>query len=55
MDIPSTTVITAKTLIDGTGGPPLKRPIVVVEDGKITAVGRQGEVQPPQSVRASAS
>ena len=47
MDIPSTTVITAKTLIDGTGGPPLERPIVVVEDGKIMTVGRQGEVQPP--------
>ncbi len=39
MDIPSTTVIKAKTLIDGTGGPPLERPIVVVEDGRITAVG----------------
>ena len=48
MDIPSTTVITAKTLIDGTGAPPLDRPVVVVEDGKITAVGRQGEVQPSQ-------
>ena len=30
MDIPSTTVIKARTLIDGTGGPPLERPIVVV-------------------------
>ena len=39
MDIPSTTVITAETLIDGTGGPPLERPIVVVEDSNITAVG----------------
>ena len=38
MDIPSTTVITAKTLIDGTGAPPLERPAVVVEDGKITAL-----------------
>ena len=44
MDIPSTTVIKARTLIDGTGGPPLERPIVVVEDGKITAVGQQGKV-----------
>ena len=43
MDIPSTTVITAKTLIDGMDGPPLGRPVIVVEDGKITAVGRQGE------------
>ncbi len=48
MDIPSTTVIRAKTLIDGTGSPPLKRPTVVIEDGKITVVGRQGKVQPPQ-------
>ena len=48
MDIPSTTVIRARTLIDGTGAPPLERPVVVVEDGKITAVGQQGKVQTPQ-------
>ena len=48
MDQPSTTVISAKTLIDGMGGPPLQRPIVVVEDGRITAVGQQGKAQPPQ-------
>ena len=48
MDPPSTTVISAKTLIDGMGGPPLQRPIVVVEDGRITAVGQQGKAQPPQ-------
>ena len=48
MDIPSTTVIRARTLIDGTGAPPLEHPVVVVEDGKITAVGQQGKVQTPQ-------
>ena len=48
MDIPSTTVIRARTLIDGTGAPPLERPVVVIEDGKITAVGQQGKVQTPQ-------
>ena len=55
MDPPSTTVIRARTLIDGMGGPPLKRPIVVVEDGRITAVGQQGKLQPPQraGVRAA--
>ena len=54
MDIPSTTVIGARTLIDGTGAPPLERPIVVVEDGKITAVGQQGR-RNRLSGRASAS
>ena len=48
MDIPLTTVIKAKTLIDGIGGQPLERPIVVVEDGKIAAVGQQGKLQTPQ-------
>ena len=48
MDIPATTVIKARTLIDGTGSPPLEHPVVVVEDDRITAVGRQGELQPPQ-------
>ena len=48
MDIPSTTVIRARTLIDGTGAPPLEHPVVVVEDGRITAVGQQGKVQTPQ-------
>lgn len=47
MDTPSTTVIRAKTLIDGTGAPPLERPVVVVEDGAITAVGREGQVRLP--------
>ena len=48
MDIHSTTVIRARTLIDGTGAPPLEHPVVVIEDGKITAVGQQGKVQTPQ-------
>ncbi len=48
MDIPSTTVIRARTLIDGTGASPLEHAVVVVEDGKITAVGQQGKVQTPQ-------
>ena len=48
MNAPSTTVITAKTLIDGTGAPPLERPIVVVQNGIIAAVGRQGQLQPPE-------
>ncbi len=48
MDIPSTTVIRARTLIDGTGAPPLEHPVVVVEDGKIAAVGQQGKAQTPQ-------
>jgi imidazolonepropionase-like amidohydrolase len=34
-------------LIDGTGGPPLERSAILVENGTIVRVGRQGEITAP--------
>src|SRR4030095_12507676 len=34
-----TIAVKAKFLIDGTGGPPRKDPVVIVQDGKIYAIG----------------
>ncbi len=39
------------TLIDGTGRPPLTHSALVVVNGRITAVGREGEVHIPPHVR----
>lgn len=36
---PDIVAVKAKLLIDGTGGPPRKDPVVVVQDGKILAIG----------------
>jgi imidazolonepropionase-like amidohydrolase len=41
------TVITADRLFDGTGDPPIERAALVIEDGRITAVGEQGRVNVP--------
>lgn len=35
------------TLIDGTGGQPLRNAVVVVNDGRIAAVGHEGDVKQP--------
>ncbi len=39
--------IKAGKLIDGTGAKPFYRPLLIVEDGRIKAVGRQGETSIP--------
>lgn len=39
-------VIHAGTLIDGSGGEPLKDAVIIVEDGRITAVGPEGLKEP---------
>ena len=44
-------VLRGATLIDGTGGPPLADAVVVVADGRIEAVGRDGEVAIPDGAR----
>ena len=41
------TVITGATLIDGTGGAPLKNAVIVIEANKFTAVGQSGKVAIP--------
>ena len=40
-------VLRGATLIDGTGGPRLDDAVVVLDDGRIAAVGRDGEVAVP--------
>jgi len=46
-----TTAIVGATLIDGTGGPPVKDAVVVVEGRKIAAVGPRGQVTIPAGAR----
>ena len=48
--------IEGATLIDGNVLPPIVPSVVVIEDGKITAMGREGEVAiPRQALRIEAS
>src|SRR5688572_3367796 len=42
-----TLVIQGGTLIDGNGGAPVPNSVVVIQGNRITAVGRQGQVQVP--------
>jgi imidazolonepropionase-like amidohydrolase len=44
----STFVIKGGTLLDGTGNPPAENGVVVIEGNKITAVGRENEVNIPK-------
>jgi imidazolonepropionase-like amidohydrolase len=47
----SVTVIRNGSLIDGTGAKPLKNAVIIVEEAKIAAVGKEGDVNVPRSVR----
>ena len=38
-------------LIDGTGAPPIKKSVLVIEGGRITAVGKEGKVHYPKNAR----
>ena len=38
-------------LIDGTGGDPLSNAVLIIENGKISAVGRMGEVSIPSGIQ----
>src|SRR3972149_1050209 len=44
----STKVIKGGTLIDGTGKPPVKDAVVIIEDKKITSIGKMTEVVMPK-------
>lgn len=44
-------LLTGGTLIDGTGRAPTKRAAIVIEDGRITAVGPAADVQVPHGAR----
>jgi hypothetical protein len=41
------TALIGGTLIDGTGSPPLNRSVVLIQDERIVAIGREGEVRIP--------
>jgi imidazolonepropionase-like amidohydrolase len=41
------TALVGGTLIDGTGSPPLNRSVVLIQDDRIVAIGREGEVHIP--------
>jgi imidazolonepropionase-like amidohydrolase len=41
-------VIEGGTVIDGTGGSPLRNSVVVIEGNRITAIGQRGQVQVPE-------
>ncbi|HWJ03318.1 MAG TPA: hypothetical protein VNU93_06520, partial [Verrucomicrobiae bacterium] len=47
----SSTVIRNCTIIDGNGGPPLVKGMVVIDDGKIWAVGPESKFRLPGSVK----
>lgn len=46
-----TLAITSATIIDGTGNDPLRNGVLLITDGRITAVGASGEVTIPESAR----
>ena len=43
----ATVALTGATVIDGTGRAPVRDAVVVITDGKITAVGPRASVRPP--------
>ncbi|HUS78764.1 MAG TPA: Xaa-Pro dipeptidase, partial [Patescibacteria group bacterium] len=45
---PCPRVILGGTLIDGTGGPPVRDSAIVIDDEWIVAVGKRGEVKIPE-------
>ena len=53
---PGISVIVGGTIIDGTGGTPLVDGVILIEDGKITAVAKRGQFSvPAKAVRIDAS
>jgi imidazolonepropionase-like amidohydrolase len=42
-----TLVLQGGTLIDGTGRPPIENSVIVIDNGRFTAIGRRGEVAVP--------
>ena len=46
--MPNYTILHGCRLIDGTGGPPIENPVIVIQDSKIVSAGREGDVAIPQ-------
>ena len=47
----SVIVLKGARLIDGTGAPPIKKSVLVIEGDRITAVGKEGKVHYPKGAR----
>src|SRR5580704_17575429 len=47
----SVVVFKGALLIDGTGSPPIKKSILVIDGDKITAVGKEGKLHYPKNAR----
>lgn len=45
------TLMTAARLVDGQGGPPLEHAALLIEGGRIVALGPQGEIRAPEGAR----
>src|SRR5581483_12011202 len=45
------TAIVGAQLVDGNGGPPVHRSVVLIKGKKIQAVGREGEIQIPSNAK----
>jgi imidazolonepropionase-like amidohydrolase len=48
---PQFTLLTAARLWDGSGDPPLEPGALLIQDGRIEGVGRQGEIRPPEGAK----
>jgi imidazolonepropionase-like amidohydrolase len=45
------TLLTAARLLDGSGNPPLEPGVLLIQDGRIVGMGRQGEIHPPDGAQ----
>ena len=50
-NVPAVTVISGGTLIDGTGKPPVKDAVIVIEGNKFKAVGEKGKMRGPAGAK----
>lgn len=47
--MPGHTVLLGGRLIDGTGSAPVENPVILIQDSRIVAVGKEGEIKIPQA------
>ena len=47
--MPDHTVLIGRRLIDGTGSMPIENPVILIQGSKIAAVGREGDIEIPQT------
>jgi imidazolonepropionase-like amidohydrolase len=47
--MPGHTILSGGRLIDGTGSAPVENPVILIQDSRIVAVGKEGEIEIPQA------